>query len=821
MKKFMAFVLVLSVILSCVCMISFNISASNLKLVGVKLKVTESLGTDEDYYFLSRTGFLPPDSTINGTKEISYKIRNTSNKTVHIQYSVQCEFDGRWVPISNSAISKELSAGETGTFSYKIENINEGIIKKTNGTTETEFLLNDLMVRFNFTFDGGGEIGDSILIEAEEGDVVCVSPKSSRKISYEKYYEESGLPRPTPQEEVYPVGIKVTVKKEINQIDIYSKSDSEVFSETHVVDGEIYGAYKVNNPNNFDIEVMLTYQLYDGTKWAGFNDTPIIVSANGSKDVTFSIAVTNNKVTFEGNKYYISELFVRLDIRGSEENPIPAGTYITINATQEDPIYKLNANNNYTFEKILNNSSQPTSTPYLKPVGVAIRTLKEINTVDVYLRTPAGLFDSSNIKNGAIRADYTVYNPCSFDIKIMLTYQLFDGARWSGFNDTPIIIPAFSKTDVNFSIPVVSNKVSLNKTEYDISELFVRVDIIGSQENPVSAYEWIYIEAQEGDSIYYLQYQEEGAYDESVITNATTLPDYPYATPIAYQTPVPTSTPTPTPVISKTVYNGDAEDGTKNWGTFIGGTIKNTETGADGVGKAITYVPESVCEYGSVAFSLGTAIIDAKEHGYNGGGAGEYEITFKAKHDSIGEQKFVLFVNSQAHFQKGEFLGDYTLKCDTYIGSESVMITPQWQEFTVTVEITEEFLQEVTTIYNMGFPSAYDLVFRLDGSRDAYSEGAYFTYSVDDITITKKTVKYGDVNDDTFINKKDDLALRKYLADPTFEIDIEAANVFYDTAVNKKDLLRLKQYLADPDVFLGSEIPQNQDGAFDLPEDDT
>ena len=45
--------------------------------------------------------------------------------------------------------------------------------------------------------------------------------------------------------------------------------------------------------------------------------------------------------------------------------------------------------------------------------------------------------------------------------------------------------------------------------------------------------------------------------------------------------------------------------------------------------------------------------------------------------------------------------------------------------------------------------------------------------------------------------------MRKYLADPAYEIDLEAANVFYDSAVNKKDLLRLKQHLADPDVTLG------------------
>ncbi len=103
-------------------------------------------------------------------------------------------------------------------------------------------------------------------------------------------------------------------------------------------------------------------------------------------------------------------------------------------------------------------------------------------------------------------------------------------------------------------------------------------------------------------------------------------------------------------------------------------------------------------------------------------------------------------------------------------------------------------------------------------------------------------VLYGDVNNDDFVNKKDDLAMRKYLADDSYEIDLEAANVFYDSAVNKKDLLRLKQYLADPDITLGPDTtptpevtpeptptptpvpatptpPQGPDGSFDLPED--
>ena len=62
----------------------------------------------------------------------------------------------------------------------------------------------------------------------------------------------------------------------------------------------------------------------------------------------------------------------------------------------------------------------------------------------------------------------------------------------------------------------------------------------------------------------------------------------------------------------------------------------------------------------------------------------------------------------------------------------------------------------------------------------------------------------GDVNKDGPVNKKDSLALKKYLADPTNPIDLAVADVNGDGAVNKKDSLRLKQYLAGWDVVLGA-----------------
>ena len=116
----------------------------------------------------------------------------------------------------------------------------------------------------------------------------------------------------------------------------------------------------------------------------------------------------------------------------------------------------------------------------------------------------------------------------------------------------------------------------------------------------------------------------------------------------------------------------------------------------------------------------------------------------------------------------------------------------------------------VTSIGNYAFNSCGDLeTVYFDGTEVQWNEIAIAEKNDDllNANIIFKNIEpvfiYGDVNGDTLVNKKDDLAMRKYLADPTYTIDLEAANVFYDDAINKKDLLRLKQHLADPEIMLG------------------
>ena len=92
-----------------------------------------------------------------------------------------------------------------------------------------------------------------------------------------------------------------------------------------------------------------------------------------------------------------------------------------------------------------------------------------------------------------------------------------------------------------------------------------------------------------------------------------------------------------------------------------------------------------------------------------------------------------------------------------------------------------------------------------DEYTDTDDYGFLIFCSVDIPLEDSSDVLYGDVFSDGAVNKKDSLALRRYLADNSEPIDVAAADVFYDGTINKKDSLLLKQYLAGWAVVLGPE----------------
>ena len=206
-----------------------------------------------------------------------------------------------------------------------------------------------------------------------------------------------------------------------------------------------------------------------------------------------------------------------------------------------------------------------------------------------------------------------------------------------------------------------------------------------------------------------------------------------------------TATPTPTPIPNKVVSNGDAENGDTNWSSIHAGSVQITADPDDANNKVAYFTPTEGNQYSSVAFDLGPAIIKNAAEGYNGGGAGTYIITFRARAEEGFDGTFSVLLNSMAHKNKGAVVkvngNDVTLESNTYATGSSITMIDEWEEFTATVEITEEMLESIEAIKNSSdgaATKAYVIAFRLDGSGSRAFGSEQFCYYVDDIAIEKE-----------------------------------------------------------------------------------
>lgn len=191
-------------------------------------------------------------------------------------------------------------------------------------------------------------------------------------------------------------------------------------------------------------------------------------------------------------------------------------------------------------------------------------------------------------------------------------------------------------------------------------------------------------------------------------------------------------------VDTKTVVNGNAENGDTGWSDFkgsAGGEFKIVTPGANGTGHAASFKASG--KWQSIAFNFGAAIVDDEANGYKGAGAGTYTITFWAKAEDGAEGKFKADINSQLHYNKSEVEG-IDEPVTTFITGPAIELTDEWQEYEVEIEVKEDFLEALKQLYALGKTSAYDLILRLDGSETGYAfgDGEFFTYYVDEVTIS-------------------------------------------------------------------------------------
>ncbi len=356
-------------------------------------------------------------------------------------------------------------------------------------------------------------------------------------------------------------------------------------------------------------------------------------------------------------------------------------------------------------------------------VGVKIEITEDIVGGHPYWRKASAGYTQDMAVDNVITVAYDVYNTSNHAIKFVLQPQ----NGWSTVSGLTAKkeIPAQSKDTVSVQIKTDGNGnvVKADGTVVcEISAISFRFDLdVGS--NMTAGTSFIIASDNANDPIYgignmLLNGSSGGAATKTVVT---TLPNLTVAT--------------PTPVADKAVVNGDAENGNTGWGNIHGGT---TTIVAD-PDNANNHVAKHVASgaYHSVAFDLGAAIVQDAANGYKGAGVGTYKVTFKAKAEAGKGGSFNVLFNSKEHIGTGTAVGSYTTTDDTWVIGTSVELTDEWQEFTATVKVTEKYLNNIYEIFKAGKANAYQLVLRLDGSKDAFKESR-FTYYVDDVTIEKE-----------------------------------------------------------------------------------
>ncbi len=756
--------------------------------VGLELKVSEALGSSDNFYFLSKPGALTADATANGTKTVSHTIYNTTNKVAHIQYSIQCYINGSWQPIGSAVVSGEIPANGSNTFTYNVENIVNGEVTKTwSGKTDT-FTLDELMLRVNFTFEGGETVGDAIIVAADASDNIYNGNTSVRKISTAKVFTLPTVATPTPSatpvvtptptpaankvvangnvedgltnwktfagapggtlERVQPGAngtgnaIKFTPANKYTT-SMFDLGPAIIKDAANGYNGGGAGTYKVTFYAKVEAGTHLSTKFYptlnsqlhmNKGNQLGSHTFTVNTYFAATETITLTDAWQKYEVTFIVSEEFLENIMAAYAYGEARAYELGlrmdgAGTGLAFN--QELYPYYIDE---VTIEKGAAPTPTPTPTittpPTGDPVGVKIDVTEDLAGGYVYWRaTDLGLTEAMAVDN-VITITNDVYN--TSDHEIILQTMLQNG--WSGFENNTAFktIPAQSKMTFEVKVKTDGNGNAVKADGTVICALSALTYRFEFKANSIMTAGTSFVIAG-FDGIFKTNGGVKSA--TSMTGNFTKTLVYELPT---LQEATPTPTPTPTPVVNKEVTNGDVENGLVNWDEFAaaGGKLELAEPGVGGEGHAAKFTAAG--KYDSIAFDLGPAIINAPEHGYNGGGAGSYIIGFWVKADANEtNNKFNFVLNSQAHHQTGQQLGGYTVAMNTYITSGSVTTTTDWQYFETTVAVSQAFLDNLKGVYDAGKPSAYQLILRLDGAANAFKDSQYFSYYIDDVTIEK------------------------------------------------------------------------------------
>ncbi len=181
-------------------------------------------------------------------------------------------------------------------------------------------------------------------------------------------------------------------------------------------------------------------------------------------------------------------------------------------------------------------------------VGVKLTAKNNVTgTATAFTNANAG-FTTADVVDGYIVRDFTVHNPNSYEVKVCIQYRNGWGDLILKGDKKEVTISGGSKEDYRLAIPVnAEGNIDANGTMVPLADVVLRVDVKTAMNEGDS----IYVECAAGDAAYNLT----SSY--FTISSVTEIPPFPAVTAGAYD------------------LNGDAENGTENWGVWNGGSIES------------------------------------------------------------------------------------------------------------------------------------------------------------------------------------------------------------------------------------------------------
>ena len=465
MRKLLSFVLALAMIVSCLSMIH----------VSAKVEYTTTLENAD-----AESGSTNWTTMHGGTTTVVEEPGNASNHVAKFTPSGQYHSIGFDITeaingpgVYNVSFRVKAEEGKGGDFKVFITSFKHSgnpVSYKQAAEAQTitdEWSTISVNIELNEAFfegiqqlkDAGNSNADKFTIRFCGADTVFKSG------SYFSYYVDDvkvGI-----DDGVYEA-IKLTNLKEVAG-DVFSKNESGVIKADSVVEGAFKKTYTAYNPNDFDVNLMITYQTThtpDGGSptWAGINDTPVCVPAGGTAEFKIDAPVVDGKIEVGGKMYAISTFFFRIDMKATGGKNIPTGTDMYVFGEPKDTLFNLTTGTNYSVELLAEGpelptpapEATPTPTPEPKPAGIKFNVTQDIQNGYGYWRTTTVGYTAEDVKDGFIVESFDFYNPGTAAVDAIVEYQ----NGWSSFGyKTPFTVEPGAKKTVTVKLPIIDGKV--------------------------------------------------------------------------------------------------------------------------------------------------------------------------------------------------------------------------------------------------------------------------------------------------------------------------------------------------------------------------